>query len=757
MSFSLKSIELKNIRAHEYFLFEPALEGITAISGDNGSGKSTIVDAFAWCLYGTRPSGVRNKDLVKDGVDPKKKPVWIKAHLIISGIEYLIERKILNVQGAVECNVWGKLEDDNKFTSVAGPGVSHVEKFVRNELGMNEKGFLTSVLIQQKQVDQIVSASPRERGAVIEELTGISSITEAIRQTNENKRGLQKAASIFHTGDINEAEEKVSKQETLCKEIKKKESQAVSKFQENKSLFSDMKEEFSEQKQKVAKRRKYNQKLESLEERIEFLENQSKEDLEYIKKHRDTYGTTMIIDVKDAKAAVNEKRDESYSLKSQISALKKQVEENNTNIEKCILLKKDYEQLEKALNDKKDKEEQLEQVEKELEANKSKKSMLTSEIKHSNSSHKHIDGKDKNCPVCKSKIDDPEELKAEIQKDIKKFKEEKKTVTEKIKELKNKKSELENEIKDLGIVAEAIKEEKRLNDIVNSDINKLSELNAKFASFKSDLKVLEKEYNNALKIKADKNSLEAAKKRSLTVNAKIDEAKSNVDKITKELSELDALTDRSFEALEKRLDRGRDKLTKMSVKGKEIHGRRKLEEERLEDYKKNLKEVEIAMEKYNGIAKEIDIATGAAAMLAAFKADRIEYSIPTLEFFASDFLTKFTGGAFTKMTIDEKFNAFVTTSKGVVRPVAQLSGGELSSAAIALRLGIAMLLNSSEKNVLILDEVLVSMDEDRSRQIMETIGSMTNSQVIFIAHNTDINSVADKTVLVEKQGKPKGA
>ena len=61
-----------------------------------------------------------------------------------------------------------------------------------------------------------------------------------------------------------------------------------------------------------------------------------------------------------------------------------------------------------------------------------------------------------------------------------------------------------------------------------------------------------------------------------------------------------------------------------------------------------------------------------------------------------------------------------------------------------------MLLNSSEKNVIILDEVLVSMDEDRARQIMETISSMSNAQVIFIAHNNDINSVADKTVLVSK-------
>ena len=105
MSFLLKSIELKNIRAHEYILFEPELEGVTAISGDNGAGKSTIVDAFAWGLYGTRPSGVRNKNLIREGVDPKDKPVSVKSTIIMGGIEYVIERKIINAQGTVECNV----------------------------------------------------------------------------------------------------------------------------------------------------------------------------------------------------------------------------------------------------------------------------------------------------------------------------------------------------------------------------------------------------------------------------------------------------------------------------------------------------------------------------------------------------------------------------------------------------------------------------------------------------------------------------
>lgn len=282
---------------------------------------------------------------------------------------------------------------------------------------------------------------------------------------------------------------------------------------------------------------------------------------------------------------------------------------------------------------------------------------------------------------------------------------------------------------------------------VKSKIDKLSKERDKI---KIDLKVLETEYDKALRIEADKNALEAAKTRSLTVNNTISENKERMEKLIDEKKRLSALTDKSLEVLENRVKKSQEQIMKMSIAGKESRARRGIELERLADYKKNLKDVKETMKKYNELAKQIDISIAASTMLSAFKADRIESSIPTLEFFASDFLSKFTGGTFTKLTIDEKFNTFVQTADNIIRPVAQLSGGELSSAAIALRLGIAMLLNPSEKNVLILDEVLVSMDEDRARQIMETIGSMTNSQIIFIAHNTDINSIADKTVLVSK-------
>lgn len=748
MSFTLKSVELKNIKAHEYILFEPALEGITAISGENGSGKSTIVDSLAWCLYGIRPSGIRNKNFIREGVDPKDKPVSVKTTLVIGGIEYIVERKIISVSGTTECNVWGKKSNVDKLTHVAGPAVSHVEKFIKNELGMNEKGFLTSVLIQQKQVDQIVSASPRERGIVIEELTGISSITQAIQKINENTRALEKAASIFTIGNIDEAKEKVQKQEIICNDVGLKEKEAIEKFSEQRKIQSDLKIKVEKEREKVNERIKLTRCLEDNKNQIQFFKKQSEDDLNFILDFRNKYGTTIFIDPKKSKKEVEDKRNKVNQATVQLNEVNLQLTQITKDKESIEKLKNGFEEQDKAEKELNKSKKELLNFEKNLEKEKEIKNMMIMELKHSQDSHKHLSGKETNCPVCKSIIDDPENLKKEIEEDITGFENNKKQAEENIKKIEKEIANISTNIKSIEITIEAIKEEKVL---AKKEIQLKKQLDKLFNQnelAKSDLKIAEIEYDKVLRIEADKRALDDAKERSLTVNEKIDKSQKGIEKLNEKIKELNALSDVSFTSLERQYREAEERLMRMSVAGKELRGRKNLELERLSDNKKNLKTVEDAMEKYNEIANQIKVSTSAAAMLTTFKTDRIEYSIPTLEFFASDFLSKFTGGTFTKMTIDEKFNTFVTTSAGTVRPVAQLSGGELSAAAIALRLGIAMLLDSSDKNVLILDEVLVSMDEDRSRQIMETIGSLSNSQIIFIAHNTDINAIADKTISV---------
>lgn len=756
MSFLLKSVELKNIRAHEYLLFEPANSGVTAISGETGAGKSTIVDSFAWALYGTRPNGVKNKNLIKDKVNPKEKPVSVKVVLVNGGIEYTVERKIISPSGTTECNVWAKSNESDELKQIAGPSVTHVEKFLKSELGMNEKGFLTSVLIQQKQVDQIVSATPKERGIVIEELTGIASITQAIQKNNENTRALEKAASIFQIGSLEEVEEKVKKQEKVVSELEEKEKNAITIFTETKKEALETMDRQKNESEIQKKKESIERDLESLKKQNLFLEEQAKKDIEYISEFKSKNGTTILVDSKELKASLEEKRKQAYKNRTSYDKLESEVKSNKTSIASCEVLFADFETSKDAEIEVETLEKKLSEKKLKLEETKTTSSNLNSEIKHSENSHKHISGTENSCPVCKSSIENPEELKKQLENESKELQNALKTSKAKEKTFSVEIIQLEENLKKAKNAVQAFLEKDKLEKENLSKTSEMKDLKVERDLLEVDFKKIEEEYENVLQIESEKKSLENAKARSLTVYDDISSNKEKFAKLKEEIDSLNALPERSYLALVKKADDLKEKVQKMSLYGRELMGRKNLEKERLQDYKKDLENIKESLKRYNELAKEIEVSNRSVERLIEFKTDRIEDAIPTLEFYASDFLYKFSGGKFLKLSLDEKFNTFITTSEGIVRPVSQLSGGELSSTAIALRLGISMLLNASDKSLLILDEVLVSMDEERARQIMDTISSMTNSQVIFIAHNAEINSIADKTVLIG-DSKLKGA
>ncbi|MFL6466435.1 MAG: AAA family ATPase, partial [Pyrinomonadaceae bacterium] len=48
----IKRVELENIKSHASAAFDFA-RGSTAITGENGAGKTTIIEAIAWALFDT--------------------------------------------------------------------------------------------------------------------------------------------------------------------------------------------------------------------------------------------------------------------------------------------------------------------------------------------------------------------------------------------------------------------------------------------------------------------------------------------------------------------------------------------------------------------------------------------------------------------------------------------------------------------------------------------------------------------------------
>jgi DNA repair protein SbcC/Rad50 len=132
---------------------------------------------------------------------------------------------------------------------------------------------------------------------------------------------------------------------------------------------------------------------------------------------------------------------------------------------------------------------------------------------------------------------------------------------------------------------------------------------------------------------------------------------------------------------------------------------------------------------------EHEVATSVASALERFRAHRLAALAPALSESASDYLSILTEGALTAITLSDDFEPVITAADGTSRPVAMLSGGEESLVALALRLAIGDEVISGDGSLLVLDEILGALDEDRRTMVTRTLRDL--GRQVFLVHHGD--------------------
>lgn len=733
----LKKVIIENIRSHEYLEFEPASIGVTAISGENGAGKSTIVDAFSWSLFGTRLHGLRNKNYIREGVDAKEKTVQVTSYIRVGNTDFMIKRKITSNEGACECKVFSYNEEIGDWEFESGPAVTHAESFIRSILNIDEKGFLSSVFIQQKQVDQIVSASPTERGQVIEKLIGVSAITESTKLAREESRALQRAADIIQPGSLEDEKAKVD-------EFKIKVTTAKENLKEVEETLKTLEQELVVLRATEQAETELQNHLDSLNT---SLDNVKKDD-SYLKENLKNYtkilkdNSEISIDYK-LKEIIEEELFESLekekAIQNELNNINIQITRYTSLFEETLNydeIKAAYDEITDNYNDLMNKKSVLDEALLGLKVKvKSVKQHL--ELLKSGAAE---------CPVCGHPILNPEE-------EFKKHTEEQNENKKEFKQIKEELTELEEAISKIGndktqyeaLLEKATEQVNSVDNFKKAKENKRT----KEAKLNSIQLVINKNREQLADINANekhRDLINTAKEQVTISEQRLKDNKKERARLEKEISTLNVLPKSTYKVLLNNLKEKEDLLVKTNIQKASLDGELKLIVEQAKQAVQDYKRCKEASENYERLHNQITIMNLTNQSLIKFKEQRIKNSIPELTDIASEILARFTDNKFTQLILTDKFETFVVTENNVKRPVSQLSGGELSAAAIALRLAIALFLNNGQQHLLILDEVLTAMSSDRSQLILETITSLTNAQIILIAHNDGINSFADKVV-----------
>ncbi len=182
----ITSVELGNFLSHS----DTKLEfdnGVTVFVGNNGAGKSSIIDCITFALFGnhTRKS---NKGLIKRGSNQG----FAKVNFSINGKEFQAERKI-DSKGSLSAQ-FSEKSDGIWIRIAAGERKQFGEsmtKEVEKRIGLNFEKLKIASIVQQGELNSIIKAKPKEFKELLNAIIGIDKLdvaSEAMKSVNKEFR-----------------------------------------------------------------------------------------------------------------------------------------------------------------------------------------------------------------------------------------------------------------------------------------------------------------------------------------------------------------------------------------------------------------------------------------------------------------------------------------------------------------------------------------------------------------------------------------
>ena len=162
-------LKLNNFKSHENTVI-PFDRGISVIVGENGAGKSTILEAISFALF-KQHTGKRIDDLVRNNANSMS----VELEFTSNNRDYRIVRE---KKSSLKSSLFKKTSSEGSYVHVC-TGDKEVASEIRQILDIDSDLFLNAIYIRQGEIAELVDKTPAEKKQLIGKLLGIDSLEKA--------------------------------------------------------------------------------------------------------------------------------------------------------------------------------------------------------------------------------------------------------------------------------------------------------------------------------------------------------------------------------------------------------------------------------------------------------------------------------------------------------------------------------------------------------------------------------------------------
>jgi exonuclease SbcC len=173
-------IRLRNFKPYDDADLE-LRDGVTVVHGLNGSGKSSLLEACFFALYGSKALDGTLDDVVTNGREEAEIDLWF-TH---DGDDYHVHRRLRSTGDrtvTADCVLEGAGESFD--------GARDVRRRVADLLRMDAEAFLNCAYVRQGEVNKLINASPSDRQDMIDDLLQLGQLEEYRERARDARLGV---------------------------------------------------------------------------------------------------------------------------------------------------------------------------------------------------------------------------------------------------------------------------------------------------------------------------------------------------------------------------------------------------------------------------------------------------------------------------------------------------------------------------------------------------------------------------------------